>query len=502
MSQQNQPQPNVDFRAVKNDKTGVLDLYIYDEIAWYAVSARGVAKALAEAEDVGRIRLFINSPGGIVWDALAIYNLLVRHEAPVEVFIDGVAASAATVIAMAGDGIVMAENALFMIHNVWGFTMGTAADHRDAADRIDKFEQGIIATYAARTGQAEKKIRKWVDAETWFTADEAIDAGFADRKGESKKIENRFDLSQYRNAPAEWKAQGKPATPNRKPPTAGDWRRSYQESLQVVSQLDAMLGTEWTASEENQYHEGAAKPQYGAKHGSNAEPVEGNASSRSKTRKEPRMDPRIITALRDLNLIAEGEHEPAAAEAALKAFYAATARDVPEKDVDQVLADLAAEPALYAGTLEARLLEARKEAVEQALSAVAKEHDEALKKAADDAREAARNHAADVLSRLEAVEESLDHPLADARDLIAKDATIEAVQDRIIRGLTAANNPIGGDGGGRRQRSADDPDAQFKAEYAELAAKGPVDLTEEDYVAQRRIDEGLDDLMPGSPGGQ
>jgi ATP-dependent Clp protease protease subunit len=123
----------------------------------------------------------INSPGGDVFEGLAIYNLLREHPAKVSVQVLGIAASIASVIAMAGDEIAMGMGSFLMVHNAWGVVVGNRNDMRAAADTFDKFDQALTDIYVARTGMAEKAIAAMMDAETFIPAGEAIAKGFADR---------------------------------------------------------------------------------------------------------------------------------------------------------------------------------------------------------------------------------------------------------------------------------------------------------------------------------
>ena len=123
----------------------------------------------------------LNSPGGSVFDAVAIYNALKRHAGTVTVWIDGIAASAASYIAMAGDEIVMPENAFLMIHDPAGLVMGTAEDMRAMAETLDKIEGQPGPGYAAKSGRRPSDIAALMAAETWFDAADALAQGFADR---------------------------------------------------------------------------------------------------------------------------------------------------------------------------------------------------------------------------------------------------------------------------------------------------------------------------------
>jgi ATP-dependent Clp protease protease subunit len=177
------------------------EVLIYDEIGAYGVSAKGFLAELGALPDGVPIDLRLNSPGGSVFDAVAIYNALQRHEGAITVWIDGIAASAASYIAMAGDEIVMPENAFLMIHDPSGLVMGTAADMREMAGTLDKIAGGMVRGYAARSGKPEEEIAALMAAETWFDARDALEAGLATRLAEPVRIAASFDICRFRNAP-------------------------------------------------------------------------------------------------------------------------------------------------------------------------------------------------------------------------------------------------------------------------------------------------------------
>lgn len=177
------------------------EVLIYDEIGAYGVSAKGFLAELGALPDGVPIDLRLNSPGGSVFDAVAIYNALQRHDGTITVWIDGVAASAASYVAMAGDEIVMPENAFLMIHDPSGLVMGTAADMREMADTMDKIAGGMVRGYAARSGRTEEEIAALMAAETWFDAEAALEAGLATRMIGPLRIAASFDIARFRNAP-------------------------------------------------------------------------------------------------------------------------------------------------------------------------------------------------------------------------------------------------------------------------------------------------------------
>jgi len=177
------------------------EVVIYDEIGAYGVSAKGFLAELGALPDATPLALRINSPGGSVFDAVAIYNAIKRHSGTVTVWIDGIAASAASYIAMAGDEVVMPENAFLMIHDPAGMVMGTAVDMRAMAEALDKIKGSLLQGYAAKSGRSQEEIAPLMAAETWLDAKDALDFGFADRIAEPVRIAARFDVGQFRNAP-------------------------------------------------------------------------------------------------------------------------------------------------------------------------------------------------------------------------------------------------------------------------------------------------------------
>jgi ATP-dependent Clp protease protease subunit len=186
--------------AIRARGTGA-EVAIYDEIGAYGVSAKGFLAELGALPEGMPVDLRLNSPGGSVFDAVAIHNALKRHEGPVTVWIDGIAASAASYIAMAGDEIVMPENAFLMIHDPAGLVMGTADDMRAMAEALDKVKGSLVSGYAEKSGRTPEEVSALMGAETWFDAADAVAQGFADRLIEPVRIAARFDIGRFRNAP-------------------------------------------------------------------------------------------------------------------------------------------------------------------------------------------------------------------------------------------------------------------------------------------------------------
>ena len=177
------------------------EVLIYDEIGAYGVTAKGFLAELGALPDAAAIDLRLNSPGGSVFDAVAIFNALKRHPGMITVWIDGIAASAASYIAMAGDVVVMPENAFLMIHDPSGVVMGTAEDMRATAEALDKVKASLIQGYAAKSGKPEEEIATLMAAETWLDAKDALDLGLADRIALPVKLAASFDIARFRNAP-------------------------------------------------------------------------------------------------------------------------------------------------------------------------------------------------------------------------------------------------------------------------------------------------------------
>lgn len=187
-------------------------LHIDDVIdSWggfWGISAKEFNEALDELGDVEEIRLHINSPGGEVYEGIAILNSLRRHPATVTAIVDGLAASAASFIAVGVDRTIMAPNTEMMIHDAWGIALGPAADMRAMADRLDKLSNNIASMYAEKAGADTDTWRGFMLAETWYSAQEAVDAGLADEvEGaagddvpDDEIIANAFDLSVFKHA--------------------------------------------------------------------------------------------------------------------------------------------------------------------------------------------------------------------------------------------------------------------------------------------------------------
>ena len=170
------------------------NLSIYDEIGFWGVQASDFRAALS-AVTAKTINVEINSPGGDVSHGLAIYNMLRASGKEIVVKVMGVAASAASLIAMAGDSIIMPKNTFLMVHNPWQYAAGNATELRDIADTLDKIGESLLATYVARTGMDEAEMRELLSKDTWLTADESLAMGFATEVIDEIKAKASFDMN-------------------------------------------------------------------------------------------------------------------------------------------------------------------------------------------------------------------------------------------------------------------------------------------------------------------
>ena len=175
------PSPIID--AAKDEAT----VYVFDAIGgWWGIDPKTWVPEFA-AIKAKTIHLRINSPGGSVFDAEAMRTAIRQHPANVIAHIDGMAASAATGIAIAADEVEISDGAMFMIHHPWGLAAGNAEELRAYAALLDKVGTSIVSAYVKKTGKDEKQIRDWMAQETWFTAAEALAHGFVDKIFEAEE---------------------------------------------------------------------------------------------------------------------------------------------------------------------------------------------------------------------------------------------------------------------------------------------------------------------------
>jgi ATP-dependent Clp protease protease subunit len=206
------------FRNAAGKGKQTAQIFIYEDVGegWMGgVSAAQFKDDLAKIGVVDQLDVHINSFGGDVFDGLAMYRLLVDNKARVVSFIDGFAASIASIIAMAGNEIRMAESGFIMIHDASGLAMGNAADLRAFADTLDTITGALADVYVKRTSNDAATVRDWMGAETWFGVVDAIEHGFADEMMPNLEAAARFDprLHRFKAAPESVKAIMAPKTP-------------------------------------------------------------------------------------------------------------------------------------------------------------------------------------------------------------------------------------------------------------------------------------------------
>lgn len=183
------------------------EIWLYDQIGasfWGdGITAKAFQKELAALGKVTTINVRINSPGGDVFDGFAIYNQLVQHPAAIEVDVDGVAASIASIIAMAADAgkLRMAKNAMMMIHDPQGGAYGDETELQRVAALLRTVKGNLAETYVDRTGAKRADVDAWMSEETWFTAEAAIERGFADAVTQESQVLAVFDPKAFRNVP-------------------------------------------------------------------------------------------------------------------------------------------------------------------------------------------------------------------------------------------------------------------------------------------------------------
>jgi ATP-dependent Clp protease protease subunit len=213
------------------------EIFLYDGIgdSWWGMIDAATVIADLNQMPTKRITLRISSPGGSVDEGRLIYNALKRHKGGVDVVVDSSAYSIASYIAMAGDRVVMAKNAMMMLHNPWTMAFGDAAELRKMADVLDKYRDSIIDAYTDKSEKDKKAVTAILDVETWYTAQEAVDAGFATEVGDIIAGD----------APAFAKAMytGKPKGECRQEPSAGS-RTPWNVAPRAIRRqcLAAMFG--------------------------------------------------------------------------------------------------------------------------------------------------------------------------------------------------------------------------------------------------------------------
>lgn len=223
---------NPSVRAAAKDEEersiSVYDVIGQDFWTGEGVTAKRIAAALRSMGS-GPVTVNVNSPGGDMFEGLAIYNLLREHKGEVTVKVIGLAASAASIIAMAGDKVQIGRSAFLMIHNAWVMAIGNRNELRDVADTLEPFDRAMASIYAARTGQDEKAMGKLMDRETWIGGSDAVEEGFADELLPADQIEQKggkASASAVRRVESALRASGLPKS----------------EAMRLISELKSSAG--------------------------------------------------------------------------------------------------------------------------------------------------------------------------------------------------------------------------------------------------------------------
>lgn len=246
------------FRVENAVSDDGVDIYIFDEITdpimselfGIGVSALGFVRELQEHKGK-TINLHIDSPGGSVYQGLGIYNALRHHDAPVHVVVDGIAASIASVIAMAGDTVTMNPHTRMMIHRPWSGVIGDEDDMAKESDVLHKIGEDIAGIYRDRGDSRINWMARMKD-ETWFSAEEAVAVGLADQVDDTaRSAQNSFDLSRFRNVPADLANAGTAPPEGSADPTPT--KRTAEQALRDVGfsgrEAKAIVATGWVTLE-------------------------------------------------------------------------------------------------------------------------------------------------------------------------------------------------------------------------------------------------------------
>jgi len=217
----------------------IADLEVWDFIGdeWYGTTAKDMIAQIKDLpESIETINVLISSPGGYVWDAIEMYQALKNHPANVVTEVNSIAASAATIVFMAGDERKMGPHADFMIHKPWTCLCGDADKFQEGIDQLNRDQAKLVGIYAEGTDQDEKTLNELVNATTWMSAEEALDLGFATQVNEEiKAAACLFDLSQLNGVPEHHTRLAKAHAKRQKEQAERDAGKSSKEAKKAVS---------------------------------------------------------------------------------------------------------------------------------------------------------------------------------------------------------------------------------------------------------------------------
>jgi ATP-dependent Clp protease protease subunit len=216
-------------KIVAEDKPDTL--FLYDVIdSYWGVSANEFNKALNGLAGK-KVTLRVNSPGGDVFDGRAMAAAIAQH-GNVHAVIEGLAASAATYVTAACASVTIAKGAFYMIHNAWTMSYGDKEELRQIAELLDKIDETIVDDYERKTGQSREQLTAWMNAETWFTADEAVEHGFVDAlAGDDTSDEGAGDDDEKESGVSAWDLSAFKNAPKKKPNNDADWKALRQRNL-------------------------------------------------------------------------------------------------------------------------------------------------------------------------------------------------------------------------------------------------------------------------------
>jgi|GEM_PF-1950797 ATP-dependent Clp endopeptidase proteolytic subunit ClpP len=446
------------FRSevMQADSEKVLNLYIYDVISVWGVSSADVAEALEDAGTVDRINLYVNSPGGSVFEGLAIHSLLRRNSATIDAYVDSLAASMASVIIMAADKITMMPGSFIMIHNPSGGVYGQAKDFAKYATLLDKLKASSLAIYAKRTKQDREELAKLMDDETWMGPEEAMAKGFADAIDEDGETATAmFDLSGFSHVPETLQHARK---------RGAAWSQEIAEADAVVLSTVAMadldnfdlLATALSKRDRVQVPD---------------------VTSSVQSQKENNMDPKLMSALKKAGMVTE-QATSQTADAVVDTWYAVQNRQKPEAS-DAIISEIEAgvQFPVPAGKLLTTQDEINHQVAEAKAAAVAEETANQAK-LADKAIADTKAYVADVLERCITAKQDLRFAI----DMV-KLESLDSVKDSLIAKLCKDRAPLGDDAGGDRGKPT--PEERFRAEFKAAGGESEVGVTEEQYIRTR-----------------
>ncbi|MFH2075817.1 MAG: head maturation protease, ClpP-related [Pseudomonadota bacterium] len=227
-----------DWYEIKAAADDEIEMFVYDYIGWPFNDAGELVRAISEMRGK-KITVRINSPGGDVLDAMAIYNAFTGHDAKVTTRAEALAASSASIILLAGKEVQAYQNAMLMIHEPWAMMAGNQHDMREMAELLGKINDNMVDIYSKQSSTGKKEIRELLKAETWLTAKEAKEKGFIDTIIDEKVAKAAFDLSMFANVPDELR----PA--DSVEPTIRDAERALRDAGFSRSTAKAVLARGW-----------------------------------------------------------------------------------------------------------------------------------------------------------------------------------------------------------------------------------------------------------------